>query len=219
MKKIYIILLISFIFSNNYSDKYYSSMDSALEIFNFSETEEDYLKASNYFFRISQVIKSDWISSYYYALCNTRISMFQDDIDIKEIYLDKAFEIIIPFENNDKNLLDSLVQSEIHALKAMIYVGKIFINPMINGMKYGSLASKSIEKSIKLFSRNPRPYLLDGQSKYYTPAAFGGGVDKAIPLLEKSIQYYNEFQADEYWPDWGKEDCQDLYEKALSEKE
>ena len=219
MKKIYLILFLSFIFSSNYSDKYYNTMNSALTIFNAAETETEYLKASNYFFRVSQVMKSDWISSYYYALCNTKISMFQDDVDIKELYLDKAFEIIIPFENNDKDLLDSLVQSEIHALKAMIYVGKIFINPMINGMKYGSLAGKSIQKSMKLFPANPRPYFLDGQSKYYTPSAFGGGVSVALPLLEQSLKYYDEFEAKPYWPNWGKEDCQNLYEKALSEKE
>jgi len=218
MKRIVFILLFAFVLSSNYSDKYYKSMDIALDLFNSSKTEQDYIKASNYFYRISQAVQTDWISSYYYALCNTRISIFQDDNDIKEIYLDKAFDIIIPFESSDTGNLDSLSYSEIHTLKALIYVAKIFINPMINGMKYGPMSGKSIERAIKFYPKNPRPYFLDGQSKYYTPSAFGGGVDKAIPLLEKSINYYNEFNAIKYWPDWGREDCQSLYEKALNEE-
>ena len=219
MKRIVFILLFAFVLSSDYSDKYYKSMDRALDLFNSSKTEQDYIKASNYFYRISQAVQTDWISSYYYALCNTRISIFQNDNDIKEIYLDKAFDIIAPFDTSDTDNIDSLSYSEIHTLKALIYVAKIFINPMINGMKYGPMSGKSIEKAIKFYSKNPRPYFLDGQSKYYTPSAFGGGIDKAIPVLQKSVQYYDEFEAKKYWPDWGREDCQALYDKALNEKE
>jgi len=218
MKKLIVIFFLSFLLSDEYPEKYYTLMNEALIIFNSAENQEEYLEASNYFYRISNAVKTDWISSYYYALCNTRISMFQEDSDIKEIYLDKAFEIIKPF-NNITESNDSLAVSEIQALEAMIYVAKIFINPMINGMKYGPLAGKSIEKSMKFYKKNPRPYFLDGQSKYYTPTAFGGGIDKALPLLETSLKYYEEFQAEKYWPNWGMEDCRELYEKALSEKE
>ena len=38
----------------NYPDKYYKSMDKAILMFNDSDTEEDYIKAGNYFYRISQ---------------------------------------------------------------------------------------------------------------------------------------------------------------------
>ena len=66
----------------------------------------------------------------------------------------------------DVDLVDSLALSEIYTLKAMIYVGKIFINPMVNGMKYGPLSGQSIEQAIKYYPNNPRPYYLDGQSKF-----------------------------------------------------
>ena len=217
MKIIFLTLLISFVFCNNYPDKYYTLMDKALEIFYSSEDQEDYLKASNYFYRISNAVKVDWISSYYYALCNARISRFQDDADIKEIYLDKALDIITFNDSVDSIILDSLAHSEINALKALIYGEKI--SSMSSAMKYGSLSENSLKKSLKFYPENPRAYFLDGQGKYYMPSFVGGGIDIALPLLEQSLKYYDEFEAKPYWPNWGKEDCQNLYEKALSEKE
>ena len=194
-------------------------MDKAIELFTSSETEPEYLKSSNYFYRISQVVKTDWLSSYYYAYSNAKISMLQEDPDIKEQYIDKAFAILAPFDTLKITSIDSLALSEIYSLRAMLYVSKIFINPMINGMKYGPLAGKSIEKAKTLYRNNPRPYFLDGQSKFYTPSAFGGGIDKSLPLLQKALENYNNYEAKKYWPDWGKEDCQELYDKAINEQE
>jgi len=219
MKNIIYILLISFFICSEYSEKYYDAMDKALELFESGESEDDFLKASNQFYRISQVVKTDWLSSYYYAFCNTKISMLQEDSDIKELYLDKAFAILTPFDSLESQLVDSLALSEINTLKAMIYIGKIFINPMVNGMKYGPLSGRSIERAKSLYPENPRPYYLDGQSKFYTPSAFGGGSDVARPELEKSIKYYEIFIAKKYWPNWGKEDCQYLYNKVLNDVE
>tara|TARA_B110000116_G_scaffold151970_1_gene131399 strand:+ start:21 stop:677 length:657 start_codon:yes stop_codon:yes gene_type:complete len=209
------ILLFSIGISGDYTERYYQSMDRGIIMFESSETEEDFLKTSNLFYRISHVMKSDWLSSYYYAYSNTSLSMMQDDPDIKEEYLDKAFEILAPFDTLQVDNVDSLALSEIQTLKSLIYIGKIFINPMINGMKYGPLADKSINKAIAYYPGNPRPYYLNGQSKFYTPSAFGGGIDKALPLLEKSLKNYKIFEAQKYWPNWGQEKCQELYDKAI----
>ena len=217
MKLRLFILVSTFAICSDFSNRYYESMDKGIEMFKSSDSEESLLKTSNYFYRISQVVKTDWLSSYYYALCNTKLSMYQDDSDIKEEYLDKAFEILTSFDSLGKNNIDSLEISEIYTLKAMIYVGKIFINPMVNGMKYGPLSGQSIAKAIAFNSKNPRPYYLDGQSKFYTPSAFGGGVDKALPLLKESLDYYKNFEAQKYWPNWGMEDCENLYNKAINE--
>ena len=145
------------------------------------------------------------------------ISFVKQDIDddIKEIYLDKALEIIIPYDTT--SIVDSLAYSEINTLKAMIYAAKI--SSMSTAMKYGSLSGKSLEVAHKFYPKNPRTFYVDGQGKYYMPSFVGGGVDIALPLLEKSLNYYDEFEAKPYWPNWGKEDCKKLYDKALSEKE
>ena len=132
MNIVFYFLLSSFIICSEYSDRYYKSMDKGIEMFDSSKTEVDFLKVSNYFYRISQVIKTDWLSSYYYAYANTSLSMMQEDNDLKEEYLDKALNILAPFDTLKTASLDSIAMSEIYTLRAMIYVGKIFINPMIN---------------------------------------------------------------------------------------
>ena len=67
MNRLIYILFLSILFNSDYSEKYYSSMDRAIQMFDESKTEEDFLKVSNLFYRISQVVKTDWLSSYYYA--------------------------------------------------------------------------------------------------------------------------------------------------------
>ena len=219
MNIVFYFLLSSFIICSEYSDRYYKSMDKGIEMFDSSKTEVDFLKVSNYFYRISQVIKTDWLSSYYYAYANTSLSMMQEDNDLKEEYLDKALNILAPFDTLKTASLDSIAISEIYTLRAMIYVGKIFINPMINGMKYGPLSEQNIEKAKKLNVTNPRPYYLSGQSKFYTPSAFGGGVDKALPILKDALDYYDNFKPKKYWPNWGYDDCKYLYNQALEKIE
>ena len=219
MNIVFYFLLSSFIICSEYSDRYYKSMDKGIEMFDSSKTEVDFLKVSNYFYRISQVIKTDWLSSYYYAYANTSLSMMQEDNDLKEEYLDKALNILAPFDTLKTASLDSIAMSEIYTLRAMIYVGKIFINPMINGMKYGPLSEQNIEKAKKLNVTNPRPYYLSGQSKFYTPSAFGGGVDKALPVLKDALDYYDNFKPKKYWPNWGYDDCKYLYNQALEKIE
>ena len=145
--------------------------------------------------------------------------MMQEDNDLKEEYLDKALNILAPFDTLKTASLDSIAMSEIYTLRAMIYVGKIFINPMINGMKYGPLSEQNIEKAKKLNVTNPRPYYLSGQSKFYTPSAFGGGVDKALPILKDALDYYDNFKPKKYWPNWGYDDCKYLYNQALEKIE
>ena len=58
MKNIIYILLASTLFCSDFSERYYKSMDRGIEMFENSETESDYLKTSNLFYRISQVQKT-----------------------------------------------------------------------------------------------------------------------------------------------------------------
>ena len=43
--------------------------------------------------------------------------------------------------------------------------------------------------------------------------------DKAMPLLKKSIDYYEQFSAKKFWPDWGYEEAQKIYKQGLNKLE
>ena len=44
-------------------------------------------------------------------------------------------------------------------------------------------------------------------------------MDKAIPLLKKSLDNYKIFETKKYWPNWGEEKCQSLYNEAINNAE
>ena len=215
-KKIIFLLIVAVSFSE---DRYESAMQRGIDIFNSAESREDYIKSSNFFYRIYQAKKNSWLPGYYYSFANTKISFFEKESFIKDEYLDKAFEIISVFDSVGIEQLDSLSISEIYTLKGMIYSAKIMIDPMTRGKEFGLLSGEMIQNAINFYSGNPRPYLISGQMKFYTPAAFGGGIDKAMPLLKKSIDYYEQFSAKKFWPDWGYEEAQKKYRQGLNKLE
>ena len=59
---------------------------------------------------------------------------------------------------------------------------------------------------MKLDPENPRPYLLKGMGAMYTPEQYGGGKDKALPILEKAVEKFAKFKpTNSIMPKWGKE--------------
>ena len=70
---------------------------------------------------------------------------------------------------------------------------------------YGPKATELLTQAIKLHPKNPRAYLLLGQFLLYTPSTYGGGKEKAKPVIEKSVQLFETFEpAAELDPTWGK---------------
>ena len=62
---------------------------------------------------------------------------------------------------------------------------------------------------------NPRIYYLEGKSTMFKPAFLGGGFEVALPILEKSLQYYGEFVLPfDIYPHWGEEETLSLYQEC-----
>jgi len=69
-----------------------------------------------------------------------------------------------------------------------------------------SATSAADVEASKLEPENPRYVLLNGISSYYTPESFGGGMNNAIPNLEKSIDLFSKRkEKSELYPEWGKD--------------
>lgn len=156
---------------------------------------------ANKFNLIAQKEQDEWLPMYYAAYCyciaNYGLeSKKQKDsfVDKAEHYIDKAAERA--GEEND----------EIVLLKAYIIQARSNVDPKSRARKYSEQVENLLKKVENLNSNNPRIYFMRGENLYYTPKMFGGGKEKAKPVLEMAIEKYSTFVLkDELYPSWGKE--------------
>lgn len=67
---------------------------------------------------------------------------------------------------------------------------------------------------------DPRVNMMQGISVFYTPAMYGGGADKAIPLLERAVKnFQQEKPLDPYSPSWGMEEACTYLGMAYNQQE
>lgn len=195
----FLLLTSSAIAQSNY-DK---AMVNGLQQLKDAKTGQQMAASSAYFERIANSEKTNWLP-YYYAAWTNLLSGWMDEKADKDKVATKANELIAQAEANSKE------NSEIYCLKQMSAVMAMSVDPMARYMTYGMEAASSLEKAKKLDPTNPRPYLLEAQSIFYTPEAYGGGKAKAKPVYEKAIEMYGKFNPEsEISPQWGLEQAQD----------
>lgn len=183
------------------TDKYIAVMKESIALQDSAKTKEDMLALSNTFERIAKAEKNKWQPYYYAALQQILRCYRMQGPEAKNIdtELNRADELLAYAEVISPN------NSELVCLKSMIATGRMMVDPMTLSQTYGPKAAELLTQAIKLNPNNPRAYLLLGQNIFYTPAAFGGGKEKAKPIIEKSILLFETFEpATELDPMWGK---------------
>ncbi len=191
------------------TDKYTAVMQKGMTLLDSAKNTEDLLAVSNHFERIAGVETKQWLPTYYEAYANLRSGFLTNDNDKKDVFFDKALVQI------DKSEAISANNSEIYALKGYIQFMKMSVDPQNRAMEMIGIATTSLEKAKALDPSNPRPYFILGQAAFYTPEAFGGGKEKAKPILETAITNFEKFKsADPFAPKWGKERCQMLLDQC-----
>ncbi len=196
---IVLLVALAFFAGLGYASDYEKTMASALEKMYRSTSPEELTRIANEFSRIANAEKDQWLPSYYAAFCHVRATYFGEN-KAEEIhqYLDQA-----------QNELNKIVtkhsrESEIHVLQAHIY--QLRITDMAAGMKFSSLANESLAVAKQLNPDNPRVYYVQGMNIFHTPEAFGGGPEKAKPLLEKAAALFeNDPPKNDLRPSWGAE--------------
>jgi len=162
--------------------------------------------------RLSTFGDKEWLVNYYLALNYYRISsILYDNKEESEKYLESAKEAVQKSIKGKDDFTDS------HALFCSILGMEISFKPqlgMVNGMQSG----REIEKAKKLDPENPRVYMIDGTGKLYTPAMFGGGIDKAIGLFEKAAELFMQEKDRGIYPDWGRDEVYVWLGNAYKEK-
>jgi hypothetical protein len=73
----------------------------------------------------------------------------------------------------------------------------------------------AIEKAKSINPVNPRIALHEAQNVFYTPEAYGGGKQKALPLIKAAIELFAAFKpASAIMPNWGASAAQYMLGEA-----
>jgi hypothetical protein len=202
MKKTFFLIAIisfsNFLFAQ--SDKYAAAMKKNISMLDSVYQRGNAGELANNFERIGDAEKTQWLPYYYASYCNVMKAFTEQDKTKTDAIADKAEQLITKAEE-----ISGKENSETDVIKSMIASSRMMVDPQTRWQQYGPASSENIEKAKQLDPTNPRPVLLEGQAKFYTPEAFGGGKAVAKPLFEKAIPMFDAFKPEsDLHPTWGK---------------
>ncbi len=89
------------------------------------------------------------------------------------------------------------------ALLSGCYGQMMGMNPM-QGMSLGPKANEAMKRAKEHGPNNPRVWIIDGTSDFYTPGMFGGDKEKALTKFEKAARLAEQGSPDDpLMPGWG----------------
>lgn len=95
---------------------------------------------------------------------------------------------------------------EVLAVKASLQALSLSFAPQA-AMTLGPEMEENFARAKQLEPENPRVWLLHGVYLLHKPAAFGGGPERAQPVLEKAVALFAGAKATARGIDWGRDDA------------
>jgi hypothetical protein len=207
MKKLFLIsFVLTAIFANAQSDRYVDAMKKNLTLMDSAKTTPDFINVANAFERIGDAEKTQWLPYYYAGLALTRIGWMDQKLD-KDANAEKIKALCAKAEAIQNN-------SEICTIRNMAATQQMMVDPQTRWQTYGMEASAALQTGMKLDPNNPRLYYLQGMSLFNTPEQYGGGKDKAKPVFAKSVELFKKEEQKPLYPNWGKEQAEQMLEKC-----
>lgn len=202
MKKI-LLLLITTVSSTvlfAQSEKYTKAMESNIAMLDSGFAKGNMAELANNFERIGDAEKTQWLPYYYASYCSVMSAFMETDKSKTDGIADKGEQLIKKAET-----IAGKENSEICVIKSMIASSHMMVDPQTRYQQYGEASSGNIAKAKTMDFTNPRPVYLEGQSKFYTPEAFGGGKAPAKELFTKALKMFDAFKPEtNLHPAWGK---------------
>jgi hypothetical protein len=169
----------------------------------------NYLELGDKFQSVAEKNENRVEPLYYAAYCYILGSWSIEDIAKKTTILDKAKSEI---EKAQKLSPDN---DELLVLEAFYFQAMIMLNPRMNGQIYSGKATSLLMEAQKRNPNNPRAAFLMAQNVYYTPAEYGGGKEKALPLFAKAAELFKKQDSADYLkPVWGAKTNNEMYLKC-----
>jgi tetratricopeptide (TPR) repeat protein len=173
------------------------SLNEAIDAWN----EGAMLSARAQIERLLKIDSTSFLCHYYIAYANYRLASFyhaQQDNDKVDKVADDAIDHLQKALDLNSEFADG------YAMLSSMYGEKIAVSP-IKSVYYGPKAGAAMNKALEIEPNNPRAYLMDGISKYYTPKLFGGGIENAREALQEAVKFFKTYKSkSEFYPGWGE---------------
>jgi hypothetical protein len=193
--------------------KYMQAMEKNVAILDSATVPATLQNANNAFERIGNANQKEWLPLYYQSYCHVMLGMKQEENGKKDEYYDRAQVLVDKADSINPN------NSENYVLKALINSMKISVDPMTRGQKLGMQSAMLNSKALELDKENPRAYLLKGTGLMFTPPQYGGGKDKALPILEEAVAKFKTFKpSSTIMPRWGEARAITVLEQCKNEQ-
>jgi tetratricopeptide (TPR) repeat protein len=160
------------------------------------------LKVRGDFERILQLKKNEWLVNYYLGFVDFIISyeyVEKKDNDALKKYTESSIALLDKCTDLKEDFAEAWI------LKLAVNSNRWMYEPQkMNDILARQTEAKDMSK--KYDENNPRFLFIDGMNTYYTPENFGGGIEKALPLFEKSYELFGTYKIkDETYPEWGED--------------
>ncbi len=191
------------------SPKFNDAMTKTLAEMDTCTTGDQFMAISNKFERIALAEKNQWLPFYYAALSRVTAIFIYNDVSKNDVILEVAEKHALTADSLQPN------NSEIYVLRSMIIGGKIMVDPMTRGQQLGMKSMMLMSKAMSIDANNPRAYYITGQSLFYTPPQFGGGVDKGCEMFNTAKAKYGIFvAASPLHPNWGEDQVDEMLKQC-----
>ncbi|MBX3238687.1 MAG: hypothetical protein KIT80_07885 [Chitinophagaceae bacterium] len=179
------------------NDKYVKAMEARLAAMDTTQSTPGLRSLSDAFLRIAEAEKTEWLPYYYSALCLTSMGWIdpKTDMDVNAAKIKELCDKAAAIEDN----------GEIYAIRYMAATQQMLVDPQTRWGTYGAEAEAAIKKGAAIDPNNPRLIYLQGSALFNTPEQFGGGKERAKPVLEKALALFNAEDPKQFYPRWGKE--------------
>ncbi|MCS4175120.1 tetratricopeptide repeat protein [Salinibacter ruber] len=139
------------------------------------------------------------LAHYYAALADYRMSnrLPESDEDRRERVIEDAIGHLKRATEINGTMADAW------ALLSGCYGQMMGMNPM-QGMSLGPKANEAMKRAKEHGPNNPRVWIIDGTSDFYTPGMFGGDKEKALTKFKKAARLAEQASPnDPLMPSWG----------------
>jgi len=203
------------IHSENSEMTFSNQLEQTLTTINTQKTLDELFASVNKLKRLSALYPNEWLSEYYIAFLDIKLSLSVVDTDKKLALLKEAKEKIEVLKNKENTN-----ESEIITLDGYYYYSKIALDPQKNGQLYYQDVISAYQKAKTIDKNNPRPALMLYIFQYNMSKFVGGSNENICSELEQiALMFKNFIPIDKLQPKWGEIELKQYQEKENCSQE